>query len=347
MSSLKAILWPFLVIFIDITSVSSFTRNSRSIEAILDSGKLGIDLITTSVRHSIENLCATTDCEVNDTTTKIEAWLDLKTFEVVVDAFSTLNKQHIQTRGGLEDWRVDSIDRNVLLNHHAAQQESAYLLSGVLKPRETCIQSDNAGNMCKFARFVASYPLRSPVVLQGRIPFDNYVYLFELAGDLFNAQLYDHAEAWCSFLVHHLLPSIETIRHDASFSLAKLGSNDLILLTRGSLVLSEIARLKGHLDLATHHSMRVIRCYQLLSTRQNVPHFDPKHNVALISRLRILLTIPPTPPTYATAEMHRQHMIEDLTAFLEDVKLHNETISLEVRHPSYLLSSYFVYVTIA
>eukprot|EP01032_Pedospumella_encystans_P014902 gene14902-17096_t len=183
--------------------------------------------------------------------------------------------------------------------------------------------------MCKFARFVTSYRLKSPVVLQGRIPFDNYVYLFELAEDLFNAQLYDHAQAWCSFLVHHLLPSVDTIRQDALFSLATLESNDLILLTRGSLILSEIARLKGHLDLATHHSMRVIRCYQLLSRRQNVPFFDPKHNVALISRLRILLTIPPTPPDYATAEMHRQQMIEDLTAFLEDVKMHNETISLE------------------
>ena len=117
----------------------------------------------------------------------------------------------------------------------------------------------------------------------------------------------------------------------------------LILLTRGSLVLSEITRLKGHLDLATHHSMRVIRCYQLLSKRQNVPFFDPKHNVALISRLRILLTIPPTPPDYATAEKHREQMIEDLTAFLQDVKLHNETISLEVRRTSYLIASYLVY----
>ena len=345
MSSLKAILWPLLVIFIVISPAYSYTRDSRSIEAIFDSGKLKIDLITTSVRHSIENLCATTGCDVNDTTTKIEAWLDLKTFEVVADAFSTLNKQyqHIQPREGLEDWRVDSIDQYVLLNHHAAQKESSYLLAGVLKPRDTCIQSDNAGNVCKFARYVTSYLLKSPVVLKGRIPFDNYVYLFELAEDLFNAQLYDHAEAWCSFLVHHLLPSVETIRQDASFSLAALESNDLILLTRGSLVLSEIARLKGQLDLATHHSMRVVRCYQLLSTRHNVPFFDPKHNVALISRLRILLTIPPTPPDYATAKMHRQHMIEDLIAFLKDVKMHNETISLEVMHTSCLKSSDYLY----
>ena len=205
MSSLKAILWPLLVIIIVISPAYSYTRDSRSIEAIFDSGKLGIDLITTSVRHNIENLCATTDCDVNDTTTEIEAWLDLKTFEVIVDAFSTLNTQytHIQTREGLDDcWREYSIDRNFLLNHHAAQQESAYLLSGVLKPRETCIQSDNAGNMCKFARYVTSYRLQSPVVLQGRIPFDNYVYLHELAEDLFNAQLYDHAEAWCTNLTH-------------------------------------------------------------------------------------------------------------------------------------------------
>jgi hypothetical protein len=161
-------------------------------------------------------------------------------------------------------------------------------------------------------------------------------YLFDLADDLFNAELESHAEAWTYNLLAHL--HVGMVADDIEEELKTMTAHQHRLLMRGSLLLAEVARLKGDLAMVAHHGVRIIHSGRALAGEATAA--ERKTSFVIVARLRVLLAMPPVPPDYDTARRYRQEMIEDLQVFAENARKNRWHVSLEVslcnRYCSYL-----------
>ena len=197
------------------------------------------------------------------------------------------------------------------------------LLNGELNPRSSCNNITVTTRECKFAYIVAQYNIYPPIPITS-LSILQWSYLFDFGDDLFNAQLYEHAEAWTIFLMNYIDPVYSDNNNKDSYN--NLPVEQLKFLLRGSTILSEVSKLNGNMLTASAHGFRMLHFYDLLSHKS-----DPFYaNIAVLARLRMILSIPPTPPDFITAMKKRELMIVQLQQLLSDIILHNTTVTLEV-----------------
>ena len=219
-------------------------------------------------------------------------------------------------------WLSFSASERLVQRYSDSKAEVYHLLRGNIKPRTSCAALPASVKECVFSSLVSDYRIYPPIPLS-HLNTEQWNYIFDFSDDLFNNQLYDHAEAWSFFLLVNLLR-----RYGDGNPTTKLWSLDQDrLLLRGGFVLSEIARLKGDSNASISHSLRNIYSYEALSSdASSLP------NYGVIAKLRLLLTIPPIPSDYNISQKYRHEMVEDLHIFAESVKHTNSTLSLNVRN---------------
>lgn len=321
-------------------STSAYTENYRAVHLALKVGDetqyTSLDLATRPISHTIAELCNQHACNASEVTNSVINWSD-ESFGLVCHAAYVRLLQN-------DDRAVSSYPTTATAMQSkslAANVEIRQLLRGNIVPRNLC-RSPPGGQAkdCKFAMLVEKYRIYPPLPL-ANLSFEQWSYLFEFGDDLFNLQLYHHAEAWCYYLVHNLL-YYNGADNDAlntpvvHVEMSTLSPSQHKLLIRGSLLLAEVAKLKGQLEVATHHSLRAIRSHDILAAENTPLNTHTVPNFAVISRLRIQLTIPPTPPEYADAMANRSKMVQDLHIFARSIVDTNVTLSIQVsteRHP--------------
>lgn len=224
-------------------------------------------------------------------------------------------------------WINVSTDTQTISSYYAGIDEQRALLSGKLSPRSECSADNLHRKLCTYARIRENYRIYDPIPVT-QLNREQWGYLFDFADELFNAQLYGHAEVWTYFLLLNL-----RVGYDVAGTAVKeqvdvppMTAAQHRLLIRGSLILFEVSRLHGHLSLATSHAVRIIHSYDELAKTGEVE----ATNYGILARLRLLLSIPPSPPDYAEAERSRTVIVEDLRQFAAAIKASGTTMSLEV-----------------
>lgn len=329
MTALSGIILCFLP-FLGIRS--AYTKSYRAVHFGIKGEGItkypSLDLVTRELPQALEKLCTEHLCLSKELEEIVYDWVDNHSCTI-------LKTSHVYLLRGTQAPQYPTSDKSVTTNRDAEFQEIHNLFKGNLVCRTSCDPSSLVYRRdCKFAKLISEFRIYPPVPF-AMLTFEQWSYLFEFGDALFNLQLYIHAEAWCYYLVHNLLYFDRTGKDDRELTFdtespvvgfSTLTISQHRLLIRGSLLLSEVAKLKGQLEVATHHSLRVIRSHNLLAADFNktLPNF------AVLSRLRILLTIPPTPPTYVDAVKYRQEMIQDMRTFQQSIVDSNIRLSLEV-----------------
>jgi hypothetical protein len=223
-------------------------------------------------------------------------------------------------------WISASTDPYLSLNFFASVVEQYDLLRGELRPRIDCIKGNLHQKECKYARLRDDYRIYTPLPIVA-LSMEQWMYLFDFADDLFNSQLYGHAEAWCYYLLQQIQVGYEPNDIAAAPSVAAMTTAQHRLLVRGSLILMEVSRLKGKLCLAVDHAVWIVHSHSVLvESEAGVQLTD----YGLVARLRLLLAIPPVPPNYATAAVDRVEMLADLQRFTARLRVMGTSLALEV-----------------
>ena len=330
-----ALVLPLLLLVDSLRILSAYSESYRAVHLAIKNHNAvkyaSLDLVTQDIGQVIAQLCIEYSCSVSAVSSSVNDWVDKQSGSVCNTAYVDLLLGTRPT--GLS---YPTSDKSMLAKQAADELEVKHLLRGSLVPRSVCSNSSTwQSKDCKYAKLVGEYRIYPPLPFAS-LSFAQWSYLFEFGDDLFNQQLYAHAEAWCYHLVHNLLyfdgsatSPVDLIDHVVNIS--ALTTYQHKLLIRGSLLLAEVAKLKGQLEVATYYSLRAIRSHNILSADQsNASGTNASLNFAIISRLRILLTIPPTPPEYADAEMNRRKMVQDLLVFKEDIADSKVTLSVQV-----------------
>ena len=184
---------------------------------------------------------------------------------------------------------------------------------GRIQPRSSCsftenVEKHNKSDMLHLhsCAFTTTFPLEDLASLStGNTP-KTIEYWCLKAEDLFNKQLFDHAEG-VAYMV------IKAIRG------AHIDFENDEYVTRLLVLLAELSKEKGYLDTSLYFGMEAIDFYSIFS-----------HVKTILQRLRVLLTVPPIPPTMIDARSQRQNIILDLNNFIEDFKEDNITLTLQV-----------------
>lgn len=335
-----------LVAFL-LDSCRPFTREIRyipiqvtSTDSTSSSRSYVLDPICSSVHDTVSALCSEYGCNDETTMRGIDAYMEGLLNDKLNGLYSSQSIGSGDPDGGNDDSWINSDDDLSRMSYNDTQQEAYHLLRGYLIPREGCTPSPSPDGLqvprngsrskgkdkdCLFQRLADEYKSQHQLQVAGDGEVANssssdYMHLLQFGVELFNAQLYYQAKALISYILHNM--QIYT-PFDCSSS-ASIGFIDVSTyfeaMSRGSLILSEIAKLHGDIEGATYHSLRILRihehCYlpflryadhqstgrPLVLDRSTA---EGRHraiaNNALVFRLRILLTIPPTPPSYAIA----------------------------------------------
>jgi hypothetical protein len=128
----------------------------------------------------------------------------------------------------------------------------------------------------------------------------------DAAEALFNAMHYDHAEAIGYLIISRVSLSDVDVRE-----------NDHYL--RALTILAEVSREKGYIREAVYFGLRLCDSYALMSNSRPILH-----------RLRILLTVPPIPPTTEVAVIQRRFMVEDLHVLLRELRESKIRLTVQV-----------------
>lgn len=241
-------------------------------------------------------------------------------------------------------------DTKTLEEFSLAMQEVDHLRRGMFQPDCRSREISN----CKFEQIAnswqASYLFRRPILEE------QYFTLAAMAEDLFNNQLYHHSEALAYFLLFgnaiHFSHRYNLVTDDRSIISSSLLLNieepsscsqlnladEYEVSNRNShllLILSEAAKVKGLLEVAEILSHNLIYSMMLVSLQQEESQgsnysLDRTRWVTYLYRLRVLLTVPHIPPSFAEAMQERESMVADLLIFAEDIRRCNITISLSV-----------------
>ena len=242
-------------------------------------------------------------------------------------------------------------DAKTLAEFSVTMQEVDQLRRGVF--RADC-RNKGISN-CKFEQIAISW--QASQLLRRPISEEQYHTLAALTEDLFNNQLYNHAEALAYFLLfgrattlHHqnnlftedrsIISSPPLLRIKESFSCSQLNLADEYEVSNKNsyliLILSEAAKVKGLLEVAEILSHNLIHSMMLVSLQQEELEgsnysLDRTRWITWLYRLRVMLTIPHIPPPFSVAMQERERMVKDLNLFAEDIRRSNITIPLTVR----------------
>jgi hypothetical protein len=314
-------------------SCKPFTREIRYIPIQVTStdsqitSSYVLDPVCSSVHDTVAALCSEYGCNDETTMRGIDSYLERLLNDKLNGLYSSQGISSDSDGGNDNSW-INSDDELSRMSYNDTQSEAYHLLHGYLIPREGCTMPHNRrgskNKECLFQRLADEYKSQHHLQVSGEGEVANlngldYMHMLQFGVELFNVQLYYQAKALISYILHNMVHT----PFDC-WSSASNGSIDVSTyfeaMSRGSLILSEIAKLQGDIEGATYHSLRILRiherCYLpflryvdhqstdrplVLDRNSADEHRRAIANNALVFRLRILLTIPPTPPSYATA----------------------------------------------
>jgi hypothetical protein len=296
-----------------------------------------LDPVCSSVHDTVAALCSEYGCNDETTMRGIDSYLERLLNNKLNGLYSSQGISSGDSDGSNDNSWINSDDEQSRMSYNDTRTESYHLLRGYLISRKGCTllpskddlevphkRSRSKNKECLFQRLADEYKSQHhlQVASDGEVANFHgldYTHMLQFGVELFNAQLYYQAKALISYILHNMVHT--------PFDCSSSASNESIdvstyfeTMTRGSLILSEIAKLQGDIEGATYHSLRILRiherCYlsflryvDLQSTGRPLvldrssadEHRRAVANNALVFRLRILLTIPPTPPPYVTA----------------------------------------------
>jgi len=346
---------------------TSFTRKYRLIPITLQSvtgavQRIEVDPIAISLRSTAEGICLQYICHTDDAMDLIEGWIDGQ-LAASVDA---LYEPMDYTNNTLPVWFHYTSGQTVSA-YQMSLHEIEHLSSGKIFFQPACILSSLAMTEtdCLFLSIAQQFDIHTPTAISTTsLSPDEWDLLFKFAEELFNFRLYDHAHELVAFLMRHLLnPNLQGICNPQatparagaeghSSALTAAQCDYYRLLERGSIILSMISAVTGRLDLAVQHSLQLMRSRQkrqqqqfelsselqtdgrtgststtMANTHREVLERELAANEALV-RLRILLSIPPTPFDYDVSSQFRREMVDDLYAYAADASARNITLPL-------------------
>lgn len=331
-----------LIFFFDLCR--PFTRDFRYIPIQVtstDSQQIttsyALDPVCSSVHDTVAMLCSEYGCNDETTMSSIDSYLEGLLNDKLNGLYSSQGTSSGDSNGDNDNSWINSDDEQSRMSYNDTQSEAYHLLRGYLIPREGCTsfpslevplnrRNRSKTKECLFQRLADEYQAQHhlQVAGDGEVVIFNgsdYMHLLQFGVELFNVQLYYQAKSLISYILHNMVHT----PFDCSSSVhTSNGSIDVSTyfeaMSRGSLILSEIAKLHGDVEGATYHSLRILRIHEhcYLPFLRYADHqstsrpfvldrssAEKRHRViannALVFRLRILLTIPPTPPPYATA----------------------------------------------
>jgi hypothetical protein len=357
MCGLKALVF---LLCVSLVSVSSFTRHVRSIPILLNEEGLNrsfaIDPIVQRIEKSAHEFCQLKGCNKSDLMHLMHQWMSIQIDEV-------FDSRHIELRRlysydgdpPTDEWSI-VFGTHALVQHQLTLLEAKGLFSGIFKVRENCSVGSpllSTKRQCKFGRLVQSFHIYPPIPLV-RLTYDQWSYLLLFAEELFNDQLYEHAESWTFYLLHSLKVS-------ESLDSTVTATRKHLLISRCSLIISEIAKQNGLLELSTWMGVQTVLCqYHIAESSTgnsgvhrdttDVHSVDDEQNVVLsasyiekLARMRIILTIPPTPAPHSISQSSRAEMVEDLKLLAADC-INQEKVPLKVTQhlPDNVFFSFYV-----
>jgi hypothetical protein len=276
-----------------------------------------------SIPMAIDNLLEEEETVVN-TYCLLENCL-AQTFEIVEQIL--LEGEELQRRNRLPNMVKDYIERSATHAHsmlnsylatHADNHTSAYfasvtsevkgLHSGIVAPSEKCFSLSRTGStniVREGCLMILIFPLDA--YKPNGVSVNNTLDFWVLTAEKFFNQLhYDHAEAIGYFVMKYVVTSGADLNTDEYY-------------TRALTILAEVAREKGFLSNAVYFSQMVISGYGKLSKSRPTLH-----------RLRLLMTVPPLPPTTKVSLQHRRVMVDDLKLFLRRLRKEGSILTLQV-----------------
>lgn len=240
-------------------------------------------------------------------------------------------------------------DAKTLAEFSVSMQEVDQLRRGIF--RSDC-RNKGISN-CKFEQIAISW--QASQLFRRPISEEQYYTLAALAEELFNNQLYNHAEALSYFLffgrattLHHqhnlltedgaIISNLSLLSTNEVFSCSQLNLTDDDVTSKNShllIILSEAAKVKGLLEVAEVVSHNLIHSMMLVSLQQEELEgvnysLDRTRWITWLYRLRVILTIPHMPPPFSEAIQERERIVKDLQLFAEDIRRCNITIPLMV-----------------
>lgn len=260
-----------------------------------------------------------------------------------------LNKWKIKFRHAY----VDNLEHNMEMHcsrwlEHADNQISKQYLSTIREIDELrrgrlddCLRQ---GSSSKYVQIASQWNIED--VISNLISEENQYVLISFAQELFNKQLYSHAEAIAYLLLrngiedensHCINRNSDSLNGSEACKRLVLTNEYTIARMTSSLyvILSEVAKVKGLLETANIASQILIYSFQLVSLQQKAIHgvdyiVDRSGWISWIYRLRSILSIPHVPLSFERAISDRKTMLTELSAFVRDIRQINLTISLSV-----------------
>lgn len=181
--------------------------------------------------------------------------------------------------------------------------EISFLQKGEIVFRPYCVTDDGStddSTKCNFKKIVSQ--LRDNMRL-GYVSLDDWVVSSEL---VFNAKLYDHAEAMSYYFLKYLYPQAISNyqRQSNNQQYTDMKSTDIAAVSafraRVLMLLSEVSREKGFLEESTNFSFSVMQHHNINNSLAK----------AALHNLRVILTVPPIPPPFFEAEFARSQMVK-------------------------------------
>lgn len=304
-------MWVIQLIFINLYLgyIVAFTKDLRIFGVDVDRSNDSIirvyfDRTITSVEKECNSVCEKLLCQSPSNGTSLAAAV-----KILIDGGASTNlliiirdyydrSEHRIRSKWLE--QSDEVTRTKSLD---SQLEVEALKYGRIRPRESCVSEGTA--ISKGRRGCLLADLFPEDELKGTDRLKPVEYWLTAAESLFNGHYYDHAEAVAYFLVKKM-------------SSLDLKANDNYNYVRALMMLTEIAKEKGHLRDAVHFSLHVIDSCSLSPV------------TGALHRLRLLLTVPPIPPPSNISQFHRSQMLLDLSALLGSIKDESLTLSIKV-----------------
>lgn len=191
--------------------------------------------------------------------------------------------------------------------------EIRHLIDGRILPRPYCNHRERIRDArCSYYQYMNDIG-----VIGLQLSSDNLIVNLEtnlfsfakIAEDFFNNEEYEHAEGMAVFVIKNVILPLMPTSH---FQQSREAFEEVLI--KASIVVSEIEKLRGHLDHSTTFALNIISSYHNL---HKLGSSAVDQSELYLFKLRALLHTPAIPPSYDVATFHRQQMVEDLQLYLE------------------------------